>query len=67
MKRRDHALTAALRRAPSLVFYGVSTQNVKIADAVQLKGAAAAYKAISTACGLNVEEVKPAGKKNKKR
>ena len=54
----DRAIAAAVRHATSLTFTALSAQNTKIADAVQLKGAAAAYKAIGVACGMTVEEPK---------
>jgi hypothetical protein len=59
----DHALAAAIRAGQSLTITGVAASGAPIADTLNLKGADAAYVTVGKACGLKVEEPKPAPKK----
>lgn len=58
----DQALTNALRRAARATFWGMSAQGERIADAVNLKGSAKAYEAISQACAVPFEKLTSSGK-----
>lgn len=52
----DKALAAAIRGGGTLSFTGTTAKNGRVSDNVNLKGSAAAYRAISKACGLAVAE-----------
>ncbi len=50
----DHALALAIRSAASLAISGTSVAGTPIADTVALKGADAAYTAMSKACSVQI-------------
>lgn len=53
----DKALAQALRAGSSLVLSGFSSNNQPFADQISLRGSAAAYAAMSEACGVRVDPV----------
>lgn len=55
----DHALAVAIKDASSMTFNGETVKEEPFADTISIKGAGQAYKAISKACGIPVEEDKP--------
>ncbi len=61
----DRAVSAALRKGSNAIVTGVASNGTKISDTVNLKGSAAAYKAISKACGLSPSEGSAAKSVNK--
>ena len=61
----DKALSAAIRGGNTFTFTGTTAKNGRVNDTVNLKGSAAAYRAISKACGLAVAE--PQGKNKPKK
>jgi hypothetical protein len=52
----DKALATAIRGGTTLTFTGTTARSGRVTDSVNLKGSAAAYRAISKACGLSVAE-----------
>ncbi|MDX2027815.1 MAG: invasion associated locus B family protein [Alphaproteobacteria bacterium] len=66
----DRAVTKAIRNAKSLTLIGIPSQGPSVTDTLDVKGADAAYRAISKACGYALEKEPapppPAKKKDKK-
>jgi len=55
----DRALANAIKDTSTLTFSGETAKEEPFTDNVNIKGAGQAYRAISKACGIPVEEEKP--------